>query len=274
MSFKNVLPVAFNISLGLVPVIITMIFSAVVTPVTALLLGAVTGIIYIVGSHYLFQETLIRFILILSTTVLLLLALLGLSHFQFYSSETLSIELETAIILLLITFYIFSNRIRGMLTRKKGNPFQQIVVRSLDATAVSIRVISILGIIHLLLMILVVLFAYPLTPKMSFLFYRIFPPVIFILAILFNQAGLTYFNSLMSDADFIPIVDEKGNVTGRTLKVEALNYKNSLINPVVRIAVICNGMLFLCDKSQKCTIDQGKIDIPLESYLKYGETLE
>ena len=42
---------------------------------------------------------------------------------------------------------------------------------------------------------------------------------------------------------------------------------------MIRIAVSTHGMLFLCNRPQSCILDKGKVDIPMECYLRYGETL-
>ena len=74
--------------------------------------------------------------------------------------------------------------------------------------------------------------------------YKVFPPVVFVMAILFNQIAIRYFNHLMSHTEYVPIVNTKGDVIGRSLAIEALNYKNTYINPVIRIAISTHGMLF------------------------------
>ena len=79
---------------------------------------------------------------------------------------------------------------------------------------------------------------------------------------------------MMKHTAFVPIVNTKGDVIGRSLAVDAINRKNEYINPVIRIAVSHNGMLYLRPRPQRCMLDAGKTDVPLECYLLYGETLE
>lgn len=61
--------------------------------------------------------------------------------------------------------------------------------------------------------------------------YKVFPPVVFVMSTLFNQIAIRYFNHLMSHTEYVPIVNTKGDVIGRSLAIEALNYKNAYINP-------------------------------------------
>ena len=110
-------------------------------------------------------------------------------------------------------------------------------------------------------------------PTRMVILYKVFPPVVFVMSILFNQIAIRYFNHLMSHTEYVPIVNTKGDVIGRSLAIEALNYKNAYINPVIRIAVSTHGMLFLCDRPMNAILDKGKTDIPMECYLRYGESL-
>ena len=53
----------------------------------------------------------------------------------------------------------------------------------------------------------------------------------------------------------------------------AYNFKIAFFIPVIRIAVSSHVMLFLCNRPHSCILDKGKVDIPMECYLRYGETL-
>jgi len=105
-------------------------------------------------------------------------------------------------------------------------------------------------------------------------YFNLLPGLIFLFSILLNQVVINFFNSMMAGLEYVPIVNERGDVIGKSLKVEAISYKNTYINPVIRIAVVSNGRLFLCNRSQECILDKGKTDIPMECYLRYRETLK
>ena len=55
--------------------------------------------------------------------------------------------------------------------------------------------------------------------------------------------------------------------------METSNVQNTHINPVIRIAITTHGMLFLCNRPSTASFEKSKMDIPMETYLKYGETL-
>lgn len=61
---------------------------------------------------------------------------------------------------------------------------------------------------------------------------------------------------------------------GKAIASETINRKNDYINPVIRIAVASHGMLFLLPRPQCNVFEKNKIDLLIEGYLIYGETLE
>ena len=76
------------------------------------------------------------------------------------------------------------------------------------------------------------------------------------ISILFNQIAIRFFNHLMSHTEYVPIVNTKGDVIGKTPAIEAVNYKNAYINPVIRIAISTHGMLsFATDHQQPFWIE-------------------
>ena len=80
----------------------------------------------------------------------------------------------------------------------------------------------------------------------------------------------------MAHTEYVPIVNTRGDVIGKSLAAGSYQLiRIAYINPVIRIAVVStHGMLFLCESSRKAaSSDKGKVDIPMECYLRYGETL-
>ena len=213
MGNKGVLSSAFNMSLGFIPVIVSILLCEFITQDISIYIGTGIGLIYSYRSLSRKGARIPNFILYISTGILRLSAI------------------------------------------------------------VSARVVLILGILHFAVISLTVLVAHPLTRTSILVLYHVLPPTIFILSILLNQIGIRYFNHVMAHTEYVPIVNTRGDVIGKSLAVEAINYKNAYINPVIRIAVSTHGMLFLCNRPQSCILDKGKVDIPMECYLRYGETL-
>lgn len=173
-------------------------------------------------------------------------------------------------------FFIYFNR-RSFLDYHMSQTqkcCKQLFAQGAEAAIVSARVILIISLLHFLVISLAILVSYPLGDTTRYILFYVAPPLVFISGILFNQFGIFYFNIVMNHTVFVPIVNAQGDVTGKAIASEAINRKNDYINPVIRIAVASHGMLFLLPRP-KCNIfEKGRIDLLMEDYLIYGETLE
>jgi hypothetical protein len=103
---------------------------------------------------------------------------------------------------------------------------------------------------------------------------HILPPVILTIAIITSQIGLSILLSLSSKIEKVPVLNDKGEIIDKKYSFETFYYKNQYINPIIRIAIISKGMLFLSRRSDKVCFNPSKIDIPMECYLRYDENLE
>lgn len=86
---------------------------------------------------------------------------------------------------------------------------QAVFAQGAEAAIVSARVLLLIGFLHFLIISLAILFGHPLNDTLRYILFRIMPPCVFILGILFNQFGIYYFNKIMSHTVFIPIVTKK-----------------------------------------------------------------
>ena len=128
--------------------------------------------------------------------------------------------------------------------------------------------------LHLLIIVCAMLLSHPLGETTRYTLFHLAPLLVFIVSILFNQFGIFYFNVVMGQTRFLPIVNVRGEVIGKIIAAEAVSRKDEAIYPVVRIAVISNGMLFLQPRPECSLTEKDKTDLLIEDYLNYGETLQ
>ena len=122
--------------------------------------------------------------------------------------------------------------------RQIGACKKRLYAQGAEAAVVSARIVLIFGILHFIIISITVILQSPLSKTSLFVLYKILPPTVFIMSILFNQVAIRFFNHLMAHTEYVPIVNTKGDVIGKTPAIEAINYKNTYINPVIRIAAV------------------------------------
>ncbi|MGP1539772.1 hypothetical protein [Bacteroides pyogenes] len=273
MNYKGVLSSAFNMSLGFIPVIISILLCEIITQDIAAYIGTGIGmaLIYLLSKRK--GISVPNFILCISTGVLFLLSLVNIINPNYIPDGYLPVTLEVSILTFMLILYMhrkkFINHFLGQIEACNKRLFAQ----GAESAVVSARIVLLFGALHFIVMSIILAVQCPISATNTLILYRIFPPAVFIASILFNQIAIRYFNNLMSHTEYVPIVDRKGKVIGKSLAIEAINYKNAYINPVIRIAVSAGGMLFLCSRPMSAILDKGKTDIPMECYLRYGETL-
>lgn len=273
MNHKGKLSSAYNMSLGFIPVIISIILCEFLTQDTAIYIGTGIGII---GTYYVHRYRgvlLPNFILYISTLMLALLALAALIPGDYVPYGALPLTLEVSILIPLLILYMHKKRFINYFMKQIGSCQRRLYAQGAEAAIVSARIALILGILHFIIISITVALHNPSSKTSMIVIYKVLPPIVFVLSIVFNHLAIHFFNHLMSHTEYVPIVNTKGDVIGKTTAMEAINYKNAYINPVIRIAVASHGMLFLCNRPSTANLDRGKTDIPMECYLRYGESL-
>ena len=274
MEHKRILSSAFNMSLGFIPVIIAILLCEFITQDTAIYIGTGIGVAGIYLSHKRKGVLLPNFILYIATAMLALLSLAALIPGDYVPPGALPLTLEVSILIPMLALYIHKKRFINHFLRQIGSCNKRLYAQGAEAAVVSARIALIFGILHFIIISATIVFQTTTDKTRELILYEILPPTVFLMSILFNQIAIRYFNHLMSHTEYVPIVNTKGDVIGKTLAIEAINYKNAYINPVIRIAVSTHGMLFLCDRPSTAILDKNKTDIPMECYLRYGESLD
>ena len=244
MKRQKAIPVAFNMSFGLVPVVLCMILSIFIPDEYALYLCTVLGLIGSFVSFYSSKKKIYNYILYFSTAVLGLLSVFASLPIRMFPQGTVPFTTEIVILILVAILYYEKSSFRVAFSKGKSAQQKDLIGKSIDSSIVSARITFILGILYLLILGIGYVLSYPFSATGQFILFQILPPVLLTLSIVINQFGIRYTNKIVKD--------EKG--------------------PVIRIAFACNGMLFLSLRLCDCSKKEEKIDLPLGSRLSYGES--
>lgn len=274
MGKERILSSKFNMSSGYIPVIISIILCNFIGQDIAIYIG--TGIGLLFSMYVLLRKGvhIPHIILYCTTGMLLLLTVTTFFYTNYRPNGMCAFTLEISAIIPPLIIFLSRKRFLDYHASQTHKCCRQLFTQGAEAAIVSARVLLIIGFLHLFAIFCAILISHPLNNTARLILFHIMPPSVFIFSILFNQFGIYYFNKVMSHTVFFPIVDKKGNVIGKAMASEAANRKNDFINPVIRIAVASHGMLFLLPRPQCAVLESGKMDLPMEGYLIYGETLE
>ena len=263
MSHKGILSSAFNMSLGFVPVIISIFLCEIITQDIAIYIGTGIGIIGVFLSHRQKKILIPNFILYLSTAMLILISFASFIPGDYVPAGALPLTLEVSILIPMLILFLHKKRIIHHLLEKINTGHKPLYEQGVEAAVVSARIALLLGIFHFIIISITIISKGPLSSTSSFILYKILPPTLFIITILLNQIAIHFFNHLLSHSEIIPIVNLKGDVIGKMPMMETSNVQNTHINPVIRIAITTHGMLFLCNRPSTASFEKSKMDIPM-----------
>lgn len=272
MKSRKILSSKYNMSLGLLPAIATMILCEFICQERAIYIGTTLAVIQLY-IYYGRRAKNVNFILDITTLVLFALTISTFFYKNYCPIGLASITIEASIIIPLFIIYLHKKRFISFLIRKKKEKDRQQFAQGAEASIVSTRVLFILGAIHFIVLTIFFLTGKGIEPHTHWIMFRLFPILVFSLSILFNQVAINYFNKIIAHTEYYPIVNKYGDVIGKSTKEEIVNNKKQNIYPLIRIAIIADNELLLCKRPQKVLIEKEKIDVPIEGFLRYNETI-
>lgn len=274
MSQAKILSYKYNMAMGLFPVLVYFLLCEFVPHNVAIYLSTAVSLGATLNILMRKRVQLPHYILYGITGMWILLSLWHLLWRCTCPPDFYSLTVEFS--MLLPPFVLLCNGKRLLRRCARKTPPSRRVLHSQGAEAaiVASRVLTIPAGLHLIALLCMLLFVPNPGEMTRFILFQVAPPTVFLLAILLNGAAIGYFNRLMSQTVFFPIVNKQGDVIGKCMAADALSHKTLYINPVVRIAVSVHGMPYLRPRTESHRPEPDKIDIAIEEYLLYGETLE
>lgn len=230
MSHQRILSSRFNMSLGFIPVIISIILCEFITQDMSIYIGAGVGLLFSIYSVRHRGTHVPQIILYCTTGMLLLLSVTTLFLVNYCPRFMLPFTLEISAIIPPFVIYLNRRKFLDYHMSQTQKCCKQLFAQGAEAAIVSSRVILIISLLHFLIIFLAVLVSYPLGDTTRHILFYVAPPLVFISGILFNQFGIFYFNIVMNHTVFVPIVNTKGDVMGKAIASEAINRKNDYIN--------------------------------------------
>lgn len=103
--------------------------------------------------------------------------------------------------------------------------------------------------------------------------FSILPVLIILFVGIYQVYEISSLSAKLKKEEWIPIVTEKGEVTGKIAKSVSLNMKNRFLHPVVRVALTSKTKVYLQERDVKDVLSPGKLDYPFEKYMLFNHEI-
>lgn len=275
-SFIKQAPTLFlmNSSLGVLPIVLCMIMSDFVSDPMAIYINIALGALILLTSYLYLRLEGATIAAYLST---FLLALFGISTFIPHLNLTgsmFSIYAEIGVLIFESILLRKKKYIKTLFKKTNSDQPNQEALTIYDTRDTCSKFTRVLCFPHIVIVSIMVLITSSLNSTADFILLHLLPPLLLGLVWLGNQLFIFMLFFMSEKTDKIPIVDKSGKVIGKRFYFDAILDKNMHISPVVRIAVVYKDLLYLRQRSEQVFFNPQKTDIPLESYVRYGETTD
>ncbi len=103
--------------------------------------------------------------------------------------------------------------------------------------------------------------------------YAVIPIFLTLLLGIYQTYKISSLSSKLRKEEWLPIVTEKGEVTGRIAKSVSLNMKNKFLHPVVRVALVADSKVYLQERPENDVLNPRKLDYPFEKYMLFNHEI-
>lgn len=104
--------------------------------------------------------------------------------------------------------------------------------------------------------------------------YRELGVLIGLLVILYEQVRLSLMKGSLQKEMWLPVLNEGGKVIGCIARSVSRSLPKKYYHPIVRIAVIHNGMLYLMKRGKDAFVSPDTIDYPFHSYVLFRHSID
>lgn len=260
-----------NPSIGLLPFVVYIVGYAIFnSPLLNIVTALVFAIIGEVAIRYFFKSRVFSapfYIAVIALSLTLLFYLLTSSTEMYLRATTYLLFCEIITVSLFMLLRVSRTYITVLFFRRKSL-VEKSVLKDFLQTA---SVVQYLLVAHLFLILMdrqlrLVCPSYYFPEDILFVAIPLCVLLGFFVMQMFNVRKMSL---KLNKEEWLPIVTEDGVVTGRIAKSISMTMKNRFLHPIVRVALISNGKVFLQERPVEDLLSPRKLDYPFEKYMLF-----
>lgn len=265
-----------NQMIGLLPVFLFMFltshFSYVISFVTAAIFCVVSITLF-----FLLRDRFFQFMLFPSAAVLILYSLLLFSQLEpvLFIYSPLLVELFLVIVLsvTLLLKRPIMKRVRLSMTQTVRKSHLRLSISEFFYVA---QIMQNLYTLHLFsVLVFTILPDSMKSIHFEYILMHDFGIVIGVAMMFYEQIRLKLLYGNLRKETWLPVLNDKGQVIGRIAQSISMRLSSGRFrHPVVRLAVLYDGKLFLTRRGDAEGVSPGMLDFPIRSYVPYKKTVE
>ncbi|HCC85416.1 MAG TPA: hypothetical protein DEQ06_02270 [Porphyromonadaceae bacterium] len=264
-KFTFIQKITRNPAFGLMPMLFFSFLAGIVT------IYAAVGVALLLSfAGFLWVEKPLRLIYQLSLVTFLIAFILSLFHFTPEMPVNSFLIVEIIFLLSLIMARFSRSRMVSRLVKREN-----VIARNYLKETMRVVFQTQYGLlIHLLLVMGVLLLGGPGSGELHQPWILITAQAVLLVVILLESGRLHLLTRKLYKEEWLPVVTESGEVTGKVAKSITKDLKNRFMHPVVRVALIYRGKIYLREREASRLLNPGLLDYPFEKYMQYEHDID
>ncbi len=129
--------------------------------------------------------------------------------------------------------------------------------------------------LHLFAVLLYSIFPEHMTDlRTEYLLHRVLGILIGLFVIFYEQLRISFMRERLQKEVWLPVLGDNGKVIGCIARSVSQSLRKKYYHPVVRIVVVCQGMLYLVKRAENELVSPIQFDHPLRSYVLFRKSIE
>jgi len=265
-----------NQAVGLIPLLLFMFLNNYFSYLVSFGICIGFFVISIVLFHILRKDKSYQFMLLPAAATLSLFTIFLLFRIEPVLFKHSPVILEVLLVVVLAFIGFFKRTILRRVRDSKNPPYKRAMLRTtLNEFYFLVQLVQNLYTFHLFIILFYTIL--PDTMKndgvMHFL-YRELGWLIGIFVIIYEQIRLSMMKGRLKKELWLPVLNDKGKVIGCIARSVSRSVPKKYFHPVVRIAVIYNGMLYLVKRNSTDYESSDLLDYPFQGDVLFRHTID
>lgn len=265
-----------NQAIGLFPLLLFMLLDNFFPYLLSFVIGVAICFVCIFVYSFLTKDRIYQFMLLPSAVTLVLYSIFLCLQIEPVLYKYSYIIMEVLLVVTLTILGFFKPYIIKRLRNSKQPTFRKTLMRTqLNEFFFVAQIIQNVFTLHLFLILLygVITMGNPSTPVRLFIT-RELNIILGVTIIVYEHIRLSLMQGSLKKEMWIPVLDNKENVVGCIARSVSRAVKKKYFHPIVRVALLHKGMLYLEKRSKDDYVSPDMLDYPFEQYVLFRHSLE
>ena len=265
-----------NQAIGLLPLLLFCLLDNHFSYLFSFIASVGLCIISLISYRILTKDRIYQFMLIPASATFSLYSIFLLLRIEpvLFTYSPLIMELFFVAVLAIIGFF------KRSLLRKIRHSYYPTYKRTLIRTTLNefyflVQLVQGLYTLHLFIVLFYTILPDPMkSVGLERFIFRYMAIIIGVIIIVYEQIRLTMMHGSLKKEMWLPVLNDSGKVIGCIARSVARSLPRKYYHPIVRIAVVYDGMLYLTKRSKEEYVSPDTLDYPFSKYVLFRQTVD